>query len=68
MLGIWQFSMNLIQMEEEFLSVWYALEIKLLNVFVGQHCLQHSQTFALKNWHVGAFPKLIIMDMYSYSP
>ena len=45
--GIWQFSMNLIQMEDDFVSVWYALEIDLLNVLLCQHYLQPSQTFAL---------------------
>ena len=47
--GIWQFSMNVIKMEDNFLPVWYALEINSLNVVFCQHYLQRLQTFALKN-------------------
>ena len=46
---IWKFSMNLIKMEDDFLSVWYALEIDLWNVLLCQHYLHDSQTFDLKN-------------------
>ena len=62
--SIWQFSMNLIKMEDDFLSVWYALEIDLLNVLFCQHYLQHSQTFALKNRML--FQKLNILETYNY--
>ena len=42
MLDIWQFSMNLIKMEDDLLSVWYALEINLLNVLLCKHYIQNS--------------------------
>ena len=47
--GIWQFSMNVNNMEDDFLSMWYALEINLLNVLLCKHNLQPSQIFALMN-------------------
>ena len=47
--NVWQFSMNLIKMEEIFLPVRYALEIDLRHILWCQHYLQNSQTYALKN-------------------
>ena len=46
---IWQFATNLNKMEDNFGSVWDALEIDLLNALLYKHYLQHSQIFALKN-------------------
>ena len=55
--------MNLIKMEDNFLSVWYALDIDLLNVSTlfpafTNICFKESD----------AFPKLIILETYNYSP